>query len=124
MSDNVLPRLLVAGRATGAGAGRHEDEPGHVRGHLDQPDRRKGVHVPDLDRRTGAMQVDELAVRAWCDVHARAPRELDLSEHALVLEIEGPELPVADLLDEAVRALAARGDRDAARRQGPRRSKH
>src|SRR5688500_10656737 len=123
MSDNSMSRLLVAGRATGARAGRHEDEPGHIRRHLNQPDWRERVHVADFDGRTGAMQVDELAVGAWRNTHARAPVELDFSEHALVLEIESPELPVADLLDEAVGALAAGGERDAARRRGPGRSK-
>src|SRR5687767_6081859 len=70
------------------------------------------------------MEVDELPVGAGRDAHARTSLELDPAQHALVLEVEGPELPVPYLLHQTVRALASRGDGNSARRRGTRRSEH
>src|SRR5688572_18410955 len=117
MSDNSRPSSGCSGRSSRTRAGRHEDEARHVRRHLDQPDGLERIHVADLDRRTGAVEVNELPIRAGRDAHAGTSLELDLAQHPLVLEVERPELPVTYLLHQAVRALAPGGDRDAARRR-------
>src|SRR5512132_2198135 len=76
-----------------------------------------GRGVVQVDRVAGYVDVQHLAVGARLQAHPRTPLELDAVREAMVLEIELPELVVADLVIQAVGALAIGRDREADRRR-------
>ena len=72
-----------------------------------------GVGVVDVDGVAGVVDVQQLAVGAGHQRHARTPRELDPALDPPPLQIEGPELVEADLRAEPVPFASARRQREA-----------
>ena len=88
------------------GARGNDDHVRHVRAQIDRAEVGESVGGVAVDRAAGGRDVELTAVRAHDEPHARAARELRLAEHAMRLEVERPELVVADFVVDAVRALA------------------
>src|SRR5262245_38048878 len=98
--------------------GRHEQEARHVAVAGDRSLFRERRRVEQIDRVPGRVNVDHLAVAADAHTHARPALERHAAHHAVVLEIERPELVVLDALEHAVAAFAVRcnGEAEATRR--------
>src|SRR5690349_4843376 len=101
-------------RAMSGGLRRHYEE---IRGGVAVERDRSHVliarRVVQIDGVAGVVDVEDLPVRAGFEGHARTPRKLGAPRDTMILEIERPELIVADLVHEAVAHLPSRRHREA-----------
>src|SRR5689334_19042505 len=98
-----LPR-----RSGRAARRRHEDDVRHVGAEVHGPEQLEVGGRVAVDGAAGGGDVELAAVRSDDQPHARPAGELGLADDAARLEIERPELVVADFTVNAVRALAIR----------------
>src|SRR5262245_30015537 len=97
----------------GRSAPRDQDPAGHVGLHVEGAEQLVRARVVAVDRAARDADVELRAVRADHQPHAGAAAEGDLGVHAAALEVERPELVVADLVVDPVRAVAPRREREA-----------
>src|SRR3954468_9217084 len=84
-----------------------DDEPTHILAKVDCPQLLERLRVVDVDGGTGRVDVELAPVRARWEPHPWPPLELRALGDPSPLEVEGPELVVADLLAEAIAAAPA-----------------
>src|SRR5262245_44379166 len=84
---------------------REEEQPRHVacEGYGSQQLERRGV--VEIDRVARLIDVDRLAVARDAQRHTRPAAERRAVDHAVRLEIERPELVLADVTEQAIGAL-------------------